>query len=194
MAKKLRLLIPILLLVWILCGCSTYHTPTSGMVITEIENGPTYTLDFNNKTILYDGTLYYYSVTRNGDDISYTVTYPNGGIYFYNSVGNVVSAGGNEDYDEVTYLSGEILVELLRHHYYISHSSPNFGHYFILLLCLGLGAFDLFFPETAWQFSHLFRSWQYESIEPSEAGITWTRVGGVIMIIAGVIAFFSKWG
>ena len=156
MAKKLRLLIPILLLVWILCGCSTYHTPTSGMVITEIENGPTYTLDSNNKTILYDGTLYYYSVTRNGDDISYTVTYPNGGVYFYNSVGNVVSAGGNEDYDEVTYLSGEILVELLRHHYYISHSSPNFGHYFILLLCLGLGAFDLF-SDKASRVRHLGR-------------------------------------
>lgn len=193
MAKKLRLLIPILLLVWILCGCSTYHAPTGGMVVTEVENGPSYTIDFNLKTIRYEGILYQYSVSKNGDDISYTITYPNGGVYFHNSIGNIISAGGNEDYDETAYVSGEELVEILSHHYFISHLAPHAGHYLMLILCLAIGAFDLFFPETAWQLAHLFRSWQYESIEPSEAGITWTRVGGVITMVLGVILFFIKW-
>jgi hypothetical protein len=84
-------------------------------------------------------------------------------------------------------------VEFLSHLYYISHSAPNFGHFLILVVGLGVGCFNFFLPEAAWYWSHMFRSWQYESIEPSEAGIIWTKIGGVVLMFIGIIGFFSNW-
>ena len=195
MKKRFRislfLLIAILLLA--LCGCSTYHTPEADSVNSQMVMGPSYVLYFNQETILYNGTTYHYSVSRNGDNVSFTITYPNGGLYYSNQSGNSITSGGNKDYDENTYVSGETLVEILRSHYYVSHTSPIFGNILIFLICLGVGGFHAFFPKDGWYLAHALRAWQYESIEPSESGLLITRIGGVIVMIIGVFALFLAW-
>ena len=54
----------------------------------------------------------------------------------------------------------------------------------ISLLLLGLGAWNLFAPKSAWW---LARGWWYKNAEPSDLAIAAYRIGGVCLLIAGVI-------
>lgn len=55
---------------------------------------------------------------------------------------------------------------------------------FLALLLLGLGAWNLFAPKSAWW---LARGWWYKNAEPSDLAIAAYRIGGVCLLIAGVI-------
>lgn len=202
MSRKLRSFFVILLaaLLLALCGCSRFETPEHGIAgVIGSGTGPdhstiTYSISPNSMVLTYDGVNYPYEISHSDDSITYTVKYPNGGIYYETRGDGTGTGGWNDRYDIGTkYTSGDELVELLSHHYYISHYAPNFGHYLLLVLFLGVGGFNAFFPETAWYLSHALRAWQYKSIEPSADGLTMTRVGGVIVMIMGVIVFFMNW-
>lgn len=196
MAKKLRLLIPVLVLVLALCGCSRYEEPLDAQhVVTVSETGDSYSYSLwpTQMELVYNGTTYSYDVSLSGDTITYTVYYPNGGTYYETRGDNAGNSGWNDKYISDSYPSGEKLVNILSQYYYISTPAPSAAHVISAILCLAIGAFDAFFPEAAWHLAHVFRSWQYESVEPSEAGLTWTRAGGVIIIIMGIILFFSNW-
>lgn len=55
---------------------------------------------------------------------------------------------------------------------------------FLALLLLGLGAWNLFAPKSAWW---LARGWWYKNAAPSDLAIAAYRIGGVCLLIAGVI-------
>lgn len=195
MKKQFR--IPLLLIIAVflisLCGCSRFEAPEDPFVgIDHTGSGDmiTYSLSPASMELTYNDVSYTYGISHDEDSVSYTIYYPNGGIY-YETRGGIGTSGWSGDLS--AYTSGEELVEFLSHYYYIMEYGPNFGHYLMLIFCLGFGLFDLLLPEAAWHFAHMFRSWQYESIEPSEAGIIWTKIGGVVLMFIGVIAFFSNW-
>ncbi len=53
------------------------------------------------------------------------------------------------------------------------------------------GVFCFFFPVASWKVAHLFDRWEYENGEPSEDGLWWQRVCGVICFV--VAAFLLYW-
>ena len=55
---------------------------------------------------------------------------------------------------------------------------------FLALLLLGLGAWNLFAPKSAWW---LARGWWYKNAAPSDLAIAAYRIGGVGLLVAGVI-------
>lgn len=198
MKKSFRISLIIAAMLLMLCGCSRVETPINNIYGTNFSSDSAEVVDYilspDTKELTYNSIPYTYDVSFSGDSVTYTIYYPNGGTYYETRGSNGGPAGWNNDYSlGLAYASGEELVEFLSQLYYVSHSAPNFGHVVILVVCLALGTFDLLFPYAAWRLSHLFRSWQYESVEPSEAGIIWTRIGGVILMIVGVIGFFSNW-
>ena len=198
MKKHLR--IPLFLIIAImilaLCGCSQYAQPSNN--VGGVDWSPSgkphhYTLYPQTLELSYDGITYTYSVSRSDDVITYTVYYPNGGCYYETRGSYADNSGWNDVYRPDSYIDGEKLVDLLSRYYYTYTPTPNIANVIGALLFIGLGAFGAVFPEAAWHLEHIFKSWQYESVEPSSAGITWTRIGGILCIIMGIILFFSKW-
>lgn len=199
-AFRIPLFLLIALLLLALCGCSRFETPENEIAgIIGSGTGPAYTttgysISPNSMELTYKEIPYTYSINHGEDSVTYTIYYPNGGKYYETRGSGTGTSGWNEEYDiGTTYADGETLVDVLSSHYYISHFGPNFGHYLILLVCLGVGCFNIFLPEAAWNWAHLFRSWQYKNAEPSDAGIAWTRYGGIILLVMGVILFFCNW-
>lgn len=198
MKKHLRipLFLTIAIMVLALCGCSRYEEPFNAAhvaVVTDTGDSYSYSLYPSQKQLIYDDITYSYSVSRSDDAITYTVYYPNGGSYYETRGSYADNSGWNDVYRPDSYIDGEKLVDILSSHYYTYTPTPNIANVIGAVLCIGLGAFGAIYPEAYWHLSHLFRSWQYESIEPSDAGIIWTRIGGILCIIMGIILFFSKW-
>ena len=61
------------------------------------------------------------------------------------------------------------------------------GMFFGKLILIALGLFELLAPEASWYISH---GWKYKDAEPSEAALAFTRIGGGIVIAAGIILLF----
>lgn len=53
------------------------------------------------------------------------------------------------------------------------------------LLFIGLGIWNAVSPYSSWYFSY---GWHYKDAEPSDAALGFTRFGGIVAIIIGVIA------
>lgn len=66
-----------------------------------------------------------------------------------------------------------------------SGGSPNL---LLALLLLALGAWNLFAPRSSWQLSH---GWRYKNAEPSDLALTLYRLGGILLIFAGVLCGLS---
>lgn len=56
------------------------------------------------------------------------------------------------------------------------------------LLVLVLGVLNILIPETMAMFGE---RWKYRNAEPSELNIFFTRIGGVVLIIAAIFLFFT---
>lgn len=54
------------------------------------------------------------------------------------------------------------------------------------IICLGIGALNIFCPELGW---YLSEGWKFRDAEPSDFALTMTRIGGVISVIIGFIFF-----
>lgn len=50
-----------------------------------------------------------------------------------------------------------------------------------------IGVLQVIFPEDAWWIEHGMP----KDVEPSDAGILFTRIGGIVFVIFGVILFFA---
>ncbi|MQA78073.1 MAG: hypothetical protein GEV10_06280 [Streptosporangiales bacterium] len=72
----------------------------------------------------------------------------------------------------------------------------EFGHLFWVLgafVALGWCALAILAPRHAWNLSHLFRLWQYEKLpEPSRAGLTWTRVSGIAVLVLCLVTVILR--
>lgn len=57
----------------------------------------------------------------------------------------------------------------------------------IPLIVVLIGVLQVIFPEYAWWIEHGMP----KDVEPSDAGVLFTRIGGIVLAIMGVIFFFA---
>ncbi|MBE6973914.1 MAG: hypothetical protein E7436_00260 [Ruminococcaceae bacterium] len=181
----LRLLIMCLALS-LLCGCMAYDAP-SGQSMYMDSNGKSWTIDHEAKTVTQGDTVYTFTVTDAGtQNPGFVITYPNGATYYRSKT----SEGQSWDYDETQYAPGSVLADLLEKYYTGTPSRISWPNIVLGIFCCIIGFVNLCFPEAAWYLSHMFKAWQYESVEPSDAGLLVTRIGGLVLIILGLVSFF----
>lgn len=117
------------------------------------------------------------------------IQYPDGYVYEQTNISGGIATPADYDGAERAakgYLDGFSLVwgiegaaEQARNTRAGSGPSP-----FLALLLLGLGAWNLFAPKSAWW---LARGWWYKNAEPSDLAIAAYRIAGVCLLFAGVI-------
>lgn len=179
--KHFRILLPLLILALVLSGCgSTGQEPYE---YTFGRNGQMKTIRINPETqTILDGTdVYYYTAKESAAGIDYDITYPNGGTYWWMATKYGGHGGGGDGYDETHYISGDILVDALQ----VNQPRQRAGNIGIGLLLMGLGAVNFFLPELPF---YLKYGWAVENAEPSDAYITITKTGGVVLAVAGLFA------
>lgn len=186
--KKAIVLAVCLLVVCLLFGC-TYYPDPSGLHINFSPDGTTSSIDFSARIIKYNDVEYAFKAIREDGKLNVTIYYPNGATY--QSIGSNIVSSSN--YDPKTYTPGETLVDLIAPRYAPVHKGPSGINIFALVFLVLFGVFGLFFPRAAWEFEHLFKSWQYYNHEPSDAGLMMVRIGGVIAILMGIVLFFTNW-
>lgn len=154
--------------------------------IYDVEyNGKTYTVDQNNRTITADGYVCQFEISGGGNSTDFEVTYPNGSTYWRRWSGSSGYGGMSPDYDETRYVSGDTLWSVLEQGR--PGAQKNSGYWFIGLLLVGFGIFEAVSPRTSWYISY---GWRYKDAEPSDLALGLGRIGGIVIIIAGVVCFF----
>ncbi len=189
MKKRLCVVFLMLLMVVSVIGCSeqkTIQETTQKTVYETNINGIALQVDTVKKTIS-DGE-YTYQYDFSGDSSSYKVNiiYPNWSSYWWNESGSGGSGGWSGDYDVGTYIHGDALVRAVAAAEGVDVKDAdegNFGRVLVGLILIAFGAFELFAPETAW---YLSRGWAYKNVEPSDAALTFSRIGGGIAIFMGI--------
>lgn len=174
--KHFRILLPLLILALLLSGCAGEPMPyeyTSG--------GATVTVDPINCTISNGKEVFTYTLEDQGSRTHYEITFPDGSQYYWTDSGNGGSGGWSDDFDIDRYSYAGFLVDALKQ----SAPREKQGNVGIGLLLMGLGAVNFFLPELPF---YLKYGWAVENAEPSDAYITWTKVGGVIFAIAGLVS------
>ena len=179
--KHFRILLPLLILALLLSACgSTSQEPYE---YTFSRNGQIKTLHINPEaqTILDGTTVYRYTVEEGSNQTYYEIVYPNGGRYYWTATKHGGQGGWSDGYNDRLYLSGDILVDALQ----VNRPREKVGNFGLGLLLMGLGAVNFFLPELPF---YLKYGWAVENAEPSDAYITWTKVGGVIAAVLGLVA------
>lgn len=172
--------IPLLLLILVLLtGCGTsvqepYEYSRDGWSVT---------VDPENATISHGQNIYRYTIEDQGSRVSYGITFPDGSSYHWTATDSGGMGGWSEDFDEDQLIFAEFLVDALE----ASVPQAYGGHPILALILLAVGIWQMKYPETLF---YVNRGWMFREAEPSDTYLAMTRVGGGIVIIAGVILFF----
>lgn len=173
--KHFRVLLPLLILALVLTACTGEPVPyeyTSG--------GATVTVDPVSQTISNGQEIFTYTISDLGDRDSYEITFPDGSRYYW-TAGNGGGAGGwSDDFDTDRYSYASFLVDALQ----VNQPRQKVGSVGLGLLLMGLGALNFFLPELPF---YLKYGWAVENAEPSDAYITLTKIGGVVMAVLGLV-------
>lgn len=148
-------------------------------------NGKVYSVNQIERTISVDGYTCEFSVTGSGNSTDFKVTYPNGSTYWMRWSNSSGHGGYGGDYDASRYVSGDTLWNVLEQEHPGAKQTSNHAGLGILLLIFGV--LEAASPRTFWWLSH---GWRFKDAEPSEAALALGRVGGIIMVLAGIICFF----
>lgn len=182
--KKLICLTLVLLLA-LLSACGGGET-----VYNITVNGKTCTVDTGAQTVTCGDEVCRYSISGGSSRTQVKITYPDGATYSssINRGGAFTStaSGWSDDYREENYaMPGDDLVDALME----GRSDRNRlgGGWFLGLLAIALGIWNVVSPRSAW---YLAYGWRYRNAEPSEAALFFARVGGVAAILAGIVLFF----
>ena len=178
---KHRLLILVVLILVLLCGCTQADT---GPYDVEFR-GERYTLNMDAGSITHEGELYLFAKEAEGDSVSYTIVYPNSAKYFYSKSGMTANMSWTHGYDSVRYVDGETLVDLLQEQQPQKEGSGFYLIGGILLILMGVPMILL--PEVAFFISY---GWMLKNAEPSDGMITYTRICGGVFILIGVVLLF----
>lgn len=173
--KHFRLLLPLLVLALVLSGCSGEPMPYE-----YTQGGNTVTVDPVSQTITNGSEVFTYTVEDRGAKKSFEIVFPDGSRYWW-TAGNGGGAGGwSDDFDTDRWSYAGFLVDALEQ----SAPRQKTGNPVVGLLLMGLGAVNFFLPELPF---YLKYGWAVENAEPSDAYITWTKIGGVIIAILGLV-------
>ena len=181
--KHLRILLPLLILALILSGCGKQSPEPYTYTFSRDNQVITLTVNPETRTIL-DGTdVYDYVAEKHGSITSYVITYPNGATYHWTATEHGGAGGWSDDYDETTYISGNILV------FAIEEGMPREkqGNLALGLLIVLLGGIHALFPKIP---IYIKYGWRFENAHPSEAYLLVTRIGGILAVIAGLVWCF----
>lgn len=173
--KQLKLVLPLLFLALVLSGCAGDPRPYE-----YTAQGISVWVDPVAGTILHDGETIRYTTSGHGDNIHYTITYPDGSSYWWTDSGYVGAGGWSDDYREDKYLPGDFLVDALKQ----SAPREKQGSVGIGFLLICLGALNFFLPEMSFHFGY---GWRFKNAEPSEGYLTFTRISGAIAAVAGLV-------
>lgn len=58
--------------------------------------------------------------------------------------------------------------------------------FWFLLIWIIVCSLGIFNPRLAW---YLSEGWKFRDAEPSDAYLAWSRIGGVIFLIIGLVAY-----
>lgn len=179
--KYFRLILPLLILALVLSGCAgeASRMPYD----TNYNTGSreySFTVDPAAGTITCGADVYTYQVEKSGNRTSYVIDYPNGAIYHWTATESGGSGGWSDNYDETRYIPGDVLVHSLE----LNQPREKTGNVGIGLLLMGLGAVNFFLPEIPF---YLRYGWAVENAEPSDAYITWTKIGGALAAVLGLV-------
>ncbi len=177
--KHFRIFLPLLILALLLSGCAGEPQPYE-----YTQGGNTVTVDPVSQTITNGQEVFTYTIEEGTNSTRYQIFFPDGSEYYWSAGKYVGSGGWSDDFDsEKWYSYAGFLVNALEQ----SAPREKVGNPGLGLLMIGLGAVNFFFPEIPF---YLRYGWAVENAEPSDAYITWTKFGGVIAAITGVIAIF----
>jgi hypothetical protein len=56
--------------------------------------------------------------------------------------------------------------------------------YIVPIIIISSSVCSIIWPKTMW---YLTKGWQYKNVEPSDAALMMTRVGGVVGVIGGIV-------
>jgi hypothetical protein len=184
--KRIGLFLLCLVMLLSLWGCG-------GADVYEVTiDGITCTVDTENKTILDRGQTYHYEFSGKPNDYKITIYYPNGSWFSLTHTegtdGLISSAAGNHsvNYRPGQYASPFSLGEA------VANGDPNYNplehmkKWVTVVGCIGLGLLGMLRADVAWELFNGWKSGRY----PSEDSLVMTCVGGIVLIIAGVIAIF----
>lgn len=178
--KRFWIIVFAILLTFALLGCTKQE---SSYIVHK--NGTAYHVDTENKTISDDRSTYSYEFSGDASSFSVTITYPDGSSYWYTQSEGTGYGGWSEDYDEHTYVSADTLVEVVQEK---APKRVNPGKIAGALILIALGSFAAALPEFSWYLSY---GWRYKNAVPSDAALSFARVGGVIEIIVGIVLLLS---
>ena len=180
MQKRLPALFAALVL--LLCACG--GQPRQAQYEVE-RQGRTYTVDTENRRILYEGVAYLYEQHVSGSRASLVILYPDGSTWQEEKDGVLTSRGWSEDYDPAPGVSGDALAEVLAAVPAAKARKPVEPAFLLLTL---LGVFQALCPRMAWALS---KERRYRTAAPSDTALFFGRIVGVCAAIAGVVLCFS---
>lgn len=184
----MRKMIVCLMTILMLLPVTAYASESGSAYVIE-QNGISFAVDPENKTIVADGHTYSYRVETSGEQKITTITYPNGATYYWVQEEYVGFGGWDGDYDPDKYMDGDILVDIVDQ---IRPATGNSGegieinlmNVLIGLVVFVLGIFTAANPEDAWYWSN---GWRFKNAEPSDMALTMSQFGGIVMIIGGIL-------
>ncbi len=174
----------ILLLALLLTACGQERQEVQSVYTVTVNDHP-YTIDTQNLTVSDGMYTYHYKIIASGNRVSTTITYPNGATYHWTWSGNVGSGGWSEDYDDTVYADGHALLRALEQDPPGTRQKREYsGNPLLGLLFIGLGLWNAISPYSSWYLNY---GWRYKNLEPSDAALGMTRLGGIVGVIVGVI-------
>lgn len=173
---KKRILILLLTLALVLSACGNRST-----LIMDQYNGMDYTINTADHTITLEGTICYYQIDTTGSGTEYTITYPDGAVYTATRSAGTSSGGGDALYDEEDRPNAVTIIDILE--------ARNMGKKDPLpvifgLVIVALGAFAVIKPQIIWRLRY---GWRYRDAEPSDMGLVFTRLAGILILIPGLM-------
>ena len=197
MKKRIAILILAALLLLSLCACAEKQTQNALEPYTTGWDGTVYTVTpiDNDKGTITDGTnTYSYRYDAAGSSYSVTFTYPGGETYRCmenggTSGGAVFSSGSASlDFDFDKYPDGMTLKRVLEKSPSAKREKKSTKNVGLILVLLFVGGINTAFPQAAW---YLETGWKIKDAEPSDAALTWNRVGGVVALIIAAIMMIA---
>ena len=179
--KHFRILILLLILALALSGCA--GAASRMPYDTNYSTGSreySFTVDPAAGTITSGDEVYTYQAEKSGKHTSYTIHYPNGSSYYWTSTDGGGSGGWSNDYDPERYIPGDVLIHSLE----LNQPREKIGNVGMGLILMGLGAVNFFLPELPFYIRY---GWAVRDAEPSDAYITWAKIGGVIAAALGLV-------
>ncbi len=172
----------------------TAYASESGSAYVIEQNGISFAVDPENKTIVAGGHTYSYRVETSGEQKTTTITYPNGATYYWVQEEYLGFGGWSDDYNPDTYMDGDILVDIVDQIRPAKGDISNGIEINMMSVLMGLvvivlGIFTAANPEDAWYWSN---GWRFKNAEPSDMALAMSRVGGIVMVIGGIILMFCN--